>query len=628
MSGITSAINAVGEDGEADSGAVTFKTIVKSFIYGLMKGVGEGAREAFPALQNALDVHLYNPIELMVGEFERKINALVSGTDAVTSNGVQIQAGTDNIFVRMVKGLWEGVGDIAGYITGELDSRIRFPMTNAINNFMLNLKASLFGTAPVSSGGVVIQGGTAGPLSFSGENPILKAVKEFFDFDMPTFDIPTPEINAPDWTAITDGIFENVPESLKLAAKGEWMAALRALPFGPGGEDFDPNAMVGSSRPAPPGRDTSDIFPNGAPNGTDGPQPAPVDDPEEVGLRWMGGAAGIARATGAIVAAFGSSMAGRSGEILASLDGLFGGGEDSARRAGETAGNAYRSGFEAFVTGLQNRAPGSDQKDTTGGAAAHLGGGGAQGVAAQKPMVMPAPDLTEYAAGLAQAVTAAQVALGAIGVLLQQFSVTMGAAAASATTSFNSGLLSGFATALGIVSSFMAGLAGLVAGYSLFGPGLSIGSSLGQGIAVGIASSVAVVQAAAAAVVHAAAASAAQAAISRSPSLLFAREIGGPISEGIAVGIADKAYLAAIAASDAVKSAASSASAAIGTRRTSAAVATQRRGSGSATGGRVTNVFPLKTDEYGRLIEQAQRGNAAFAFVDALPRAYSMVRGG
>ena len=164
----------------------------------------------------------------------------------------------------------------------------------------------------------------------------------------------------------------------------------------------------------------------------------------------------------------------------------------------------------------------------------------------------------------------------------------------------------------------------IASGYSLYGEGLGIGASLGDGIAAGIAGTVSAVAAAAAQVVFGAVRAAKFAGAIASPSKLFAREVGAPIAQGVAVGIlGERGTVNASLSSliDGLTSPSVSASRLMGSMPTGPGVA----GGGAST---VVQVFALKSDELTALMRQAESGHGAALYVDGLERAFAGVMGG
>lgn len=111
----------------------------------------------------------------------------------------------------------------------------------------------------------------------------------------------------------------------------------------------------------------------------------------------------------------------------------------------------------------------------------------------------------------------------------------------STLSSARSAVSAGVNAIISLFNTMVATVRGILNG--LIGQGFSIGSNIVNGIRNGIMSAAGSVAAAAAAVVSNALA-AARAAISiNSPSLVFAKQVGSPISEGIAKGVMDNAGL-------------------------------------------------------------------------------------
>jgi len=350
-------------------------------------------------------------------------------------------------------------------------------------------------------------------------------------------------------------------------------------------------------------------------------------------------------------------------------------GDGEATSSGVTKGALHGAGIAA---GIASKMPTIQANIRTALAAASGGGsappqqGGAPPKAAQTApaaVVIPAPNLTLYVAGLGRMAAATVTAMASVGLVAAGLALSFGMAAGSATTAFNTALVLGFVTAAtvtvtaigaiglvagtltgtmglaastamstftqaiavgmqgayGAVSTGLGSIAGLAAGFSLSAEGNSIGASLGDGIAVGIASSAAIVAAAAAGVVNVAVRAAETAAETGSPSRLFARKIGVPIGQGVAVGITSTRPLVNTSMANLIGG--------IPAQSVSTAqlIGSQSTGRTAASGGGTTYVRVInavKSDEMVRLIRQSEKGGAVFDYMEELPRAMTTVRSG
>jgi TP901 family phage tail tape measure protein len=122
---------------------------------------------------------------------------------------------------------------------------------------------------------------------------------------------------------------------------------------------------------------------------------------------------------------------------------------------------------------------------------------------------------------------------------LSLFAVQTALAGRTAGNTFRDGIAAGMANAVTAAAAALAQIAARVSGFSLYGEGAAIGRSLGQGIAAGIQGQIGATANAAAALVSGTLNAARSAAAIGSPSKLFAREIGLPIAQGVALGISD-----------------------------------------------------------------------------------------
>ena len=344
---------------------------------------------------------------------------------------------------------------------------------------------------------------------------------------------------------------------------------------------------------------------------------------------------------------------------------------EASRGIGATAGDNIAAGIASKIPTIQANIRTALAAASSGGSAPTQQGGAPPKAAqtAPPPVIIPAPNLTLYVAGLATAVLALRTTIGVLGLVAQGLAIPLGAAAGAATVAFNAAIGVGFTTAvqatitavgvIGVVAQgviaplgsaaasgmaafygalgsgfgvafqvMQAGLgtlSGIASGFSLYAEGNAIGSSLGSGIAIGIASSAGVVAAAAAGVVNVAAQAARNAAQIASPSRLFARTIGVPIGQGVAVGITSTRPLVNTSMANLIGG--------IPAQSVSTAqlIGSQATGRTSGAGGGNTYVRVInavKSDEMQRLIAQAEKGGAVFDYMEELPRAMTTVRSG
>lgn len=227
-------------------------------------------------------------------------------------------------------------------------------------------------------------------------------------------------------------------------------------------------------------------------------------------------------------------------------------GMDSNRGATTLAAVALIAGMKAIFSSLDGTVAQSGQS---------IASGFARGLAAGAPMaslsamavVLQASAMFATAtapaaqsgqatsAGFARGITTGSpfVMLSALGMVLQlramfassgQWLVSSGV---STMTGYGSGISLGGVAAVVAASSVRARIVSAVSGVSLFG----VGFNLMAGMAAGISAGATVAAVAARAAVQSAVSAAKNAAEIRSPSRLTAREIGGPLIQGVAVGI-------------------------------------------------------------------------------------------
>ncbi len=167
----------------------------------------------------------------------------------------------------------------------------------------------------------------------------------------------------------------------------------------------------------------------------------------------------------------------------------------------------------------------------------------------------------------------------------------------AAINQFAAGVQAGFSRAVSAAHAGVSQIRGAVSGLNLYGQGYSIGASLGQGIAAGIAGQISNIAAQATNAVQSAVAAANAAAKINSPSKLT-METGASLAEGLEVGISRGTRDVMAAMADLIPNA-------------NSALAMQ---SLPVTGRsmvvtNVVNVYPLRSDEYQRLISDARIGS-------------------
>jgi TP901 family phage tail tape measure protein len=282
----------------------------------------------------------------------------------------------------------------------------------------------------------------------------------------------------------------------------------------------------------------------------------------------------------ALVGGVVSGIEGRAGDVGAALSGLFGSG--GGRGAIAEAGGKVAGGFS-----------------------------------------LPAVDFAKFLESLREARTGTVTAMGAITTAVADIVTPLSTAAIVAATGFVNGLRDGFAASQQVTRDAMQGIRDALNTLgSLYSGGQRIGASLGDGIADGIWSRVNAVASAAAGLVDAALGAAQRRAEEGSPSRLFAREVGLPIAQGMAVGIADGTRTVQRSIGDLINAAlpTTSATSLLGQQSIGRPVV--------GGGGTVVNVFALKSDDLTMLMSQAERGARADDWVSELPRSWQLTFGG
>lgn len=307
-------------------------------------------------------------------------------------------------------------------------------------------------------------------------------------------------------------------------------------------------------------------------------------------------------------------------EVARRLQALFGLGEGPAGTEGGKAGAAYAGAFNAaaIIKAPVPAAPGAPQNpNATPGAAP------AVAPAAPAPVVFPAPNLTQYIAGMAQAAIILSTTVAGLGGIAAGMGVSLGAGASAATAAFNGALAAGFAAGEGVAAFGAAVIAGAAVNplAGIAGEFGGLGSNAGAAFADALAGAAAAAFGAGAAL-GAAAASGARGSLGiASPSKVF-------------TGFGDNAVSSFL---DPFRRRGGEAARTVGGLMgalPSPSVSTSRmlgaqqvgRGAGGSGGVTIINVVP-PPDGWIDIVRKSERGDGAATYVDGLMPAFAGMMG-